>query len=683
MLAAVYFAWICRLSGEREMAAGIAAAAGDAPVFVDASAASTFADLRDAVHRGLIAPEPPFEGVCETRFSVGFSLRAEREQLNWQLRERDGGWAVVVEYDTSLFREATIGRYVRYFVALLEAALADPYASFGGVDLLTEADAAVYAALNATEASYDKNATIHGMFERAAALYPDKTAVSSAEGKWTYRQLNELANRTARMLMDRGLRKGEFVTILMERSAELIASLLGILKAGGVYVPVDPEHPDERNRYIVEDTGSAFVLTKGRYMPAAERLCADIGTVKAIFDVEAGFPACEGLENPDAGVCPDDLAYVIYTSGSTGRPKGALIAHEGVVNLGESVRKDCRIGPDDVLTQFATYSFDASVWDTIGALFYGAELYLLSPAERMSVEEFASAVERTGTTIVAILPTVFFNQLSAYLSDEGYRKLSRVQLITVAGEALYGEQVRAFQRKFKDAIAIVNVYGPTECTVCTTTHTIKDYIPDDLANVPIGRPIGNYKVYIVNEENRLCPVNVHGEVLISTVGLAKGYLNQPEKTRDAFVPNPFEPGSLIYKSGDFAKLLPDGTIEYVGRRDSQIKIRGHRIEIGEIEDAFAKIPNVQNIAVVPKKEKDGQNMLVGFFTSKDGARVVAADVKRLLGAKLPSYFVPKLIVQLDEMPLSPTGKIDRKKLAGYELRQEEQEQDDDGFEPPG
>jgi len=684
LLAAVYFAWIYRLSGEREMAAGIAAAAGDVPVFIDAAEARTFADLRDAVHRGLISPEPPEPpsgGVWETRFSVGFPLRAERELLNWQLLERGDSWSIVVDYDASLFRAATIERYARYYVALLEAALADPSASFAGVDLLTEEDAAVYAALNATEAEYDRDATIHGMIERAAARYPDKTAVSSAEGKWTYRQLNEMANQTARMLMDRGLRKGEFVTILMERSAALIVSLLGVLKAGGVYVPVDPEHPDDRNRYIVEDTGSAFILTKGKYREAADRLCAGIGTVKAIVDVEAGFPAYDGTDNPDAGAGPDDLAYVIYTSGSTGRPKGALIAHAGVVNLGESVRKDCRIGPDDVLTQFATYSFDASVWDTIGALFYGAELYLLSPAERMSVEEFADAVERTGTTIIAILPTVFFNQLSAYLSEEGYRKLSRVHLITVAGEALYGEQVRAFQRKFKDAIAIVNVYGPTECTVCTTTHTIKGYIPDDLANVPIGRPIGNYKVYIVNEENRLCPLNVHGEVLISTVGLAKGYLNQPEKTKEAFVPNPFEPGKLIYRSGDFAKLLPDGTIEYVSRRDSQIKIRGHRIEIGEIEDAFAKIPNVQNIAVVPKKEKDGQNMLVGYFTSKDGERVAAAEIKRMLGEKLPSYFVPKLVVQLEDIPLSPTGKIDRKKLAGYDLP-EAQERDDERYAPP-
>lgn len=361
------------------------------------------------------------------------------------------------------------------------------------------------------------------------------------------------------------------------------------------------------------------------------------------------------------------MAYVIYTSGSTGRPKGALIAHEGVVNLGETVRTDCQIKPGDVLTQFATYSFDASVWDTIGALFYGAHLYLLSNDERVSVEEFASAIERTGTTIITILPTVFFNQLSTYLSSEGYLKLAKVKLITVAGELLYGEQVRAFQRKFQDGIDIVNVYGPTECTVCTTTYKITGYISDNMTNVPIGKPIHNYKVYIVNEENQLCPVNVHGELYIETVGLAKGYLKQPEKTAEAFIPNPFGEGQ-IYKSGDICKLLPDGTIDYVGRRDSQIKIRGHRIEIGEIEDSFAKIANVQNVAVICKKDVDGQNMLVGYFTSKEGEGISGAVIKRMLGDKLPSYFVPKWIVQLDVMPTSPTGKIDRKGLINYEHR---------------
>lgn len=326
------------------------------------------------------------------------------------------------------------------------------------------------------------------------------------------------------------------------------------------------------------------------------------------------------------------------------------------------VQRDCDIQPGDVLTQFATYSFDASVWDTIGALFYGAELYLLSAEERVSVEEFASAIERTGTTIITILPTIFFNQLASYLSDEGFHKLAKVRIITVAGEALYGEQVRAFQRKFGNQIDIVNVYGPTECTVATTTHRISEQVPEHVVNIPIGKPIHNYKVYIVNEEQQLCPAGVPGEVYIATPALAKGYLNQPERTEQAFIENPFAIGEKIYKSGDIAKLLDSGLLEYVGRSDSQLKIRGHRIEIGEIEDHFARLDQIQNVAVIPKKESDGQNMLVGYFTSKDGSTLSVSDIKAELAEKLPSYFVPKWICQLDEMPIAPTGKINRKAM---------------------
>lgn len=670
-LSAVFFAWMQRLTNEKELSAGLAGAeGGETVVSLALESADTFQDIGDLIRQALPASGGGTGAACDARFAVGRSPEARQELINWQMTEQKDGWSVTVVYDASLFRAETIKRYIFYYLRLLEAALDNPRGRYASVDILTPEDAAVYERTNATEAEYPRDQTIHGMFERTAAAMPDRIALSSAGGELTYRQLNEKANETARMLIGKGLQKGDFVTIYMERSQELIVSLLGILKAGGVYVPVDPDHPAERNRYIVEDTESVFVLTKERYQAEARDLCAPIATVREIIAVDGGFPEYEGAANPDAGVKPQDLAYVIYTSGSTGRPKGALIAHEGVVNLGETVRRDCRIEPGDVLTQFATYSFDASVWDTIGALFYGATLYLLSPEERVSVEEFALAVERTGTTIIAILPTVFFNQLSAYLSEEGYRRLAKVKLITVAGEALYGEQVRAFQRKFKDAIDIVNVYGPTECTVCTTTHVVRGYIPDDLVNIPIGRPIRNYKVYILNEDFRLCPVNVPGEVYISTVGLAKGYLHQPEKTAEAFLPNPFEEGGTIYKSGDIAKLLPDGSIEYVGRRDSQIKIRGHRIEIGEIEDNFIKIPNVQDVAVIAKKDKDGQNMLVGYFTSRDGSKMSPLEIKRQLGERLPSYFVPKWIIQLDRIPVSPTGKLDRKKLASLDVREE-------------
>ncbi|QYR23254.1 amino acid adenylation domain-containing protein [Paenibacillus sp. sptzw28] len=672
--ASVYFALIYRLSGESDMLVELVAKqAPGVPVHVSLQSERTFQTIQDSVARSLSSGGQPSVGAAETRFAFGQYIKAEHELINWRLFEEDKRWSIGVEYDSSVVTRGTIARYVHYFVKLLEAALEDSSASIASIDILTEEDKAVHQRLNATEGEYDRDQTIHGMVEKTAEKYPEQIAVSSLQGQLTYRQLNERANQAAHMLLEKGLRKGDFVTILMERSMELVVSLLGVLKAGGAYVPVDPEHPGERNRYIVEDTKSLIVMTKEGYSNQAAELCSGIASVKEIICVDGGFERYASKGDPQTAVTPQDLAYIIYTSGSTGRPKGALIAHEGVVNLGEVVRRDCRIEAIDVLTQFATFSFDASVWDTIGALFYGATLYLLSPEERVSVEEFASAVERTGTTIIAILPTVFFNQLAAYLSEDGYRKLSRVKLITVAGEALYGEQVRAFQRKFRDGIDIVNVYGPTECTVCTTTHIVRGYIPEDLKNIPIGKPIQNYKIYIVNEENRLCPLNVHGEVYISTVGLARGYLNQPEKTAEAFIPNPFQAGERIYKSGDIAKLLPDGNIEYVGRRDSQIKIRGHRIEIGEIEDSFSKITNVQNVAVIPKQDKDGQNILVGYFTSKDGKAESVAEIKQLLGEKLPSYFVPKRVIQLDEMPISPTGKIDRKKLAGYEHNEEHQE----------
>lgn len=668
-LGSVYFSLLYRLSGEKEIMAGWASDEDRRfPMLLNFEEDNrTFQMITNNIN-ACLASKKVAEIELDTCFSVRHAIKSERELLNWQLLENNGRWKIRVDYDSSVFKEGSILRYMQYYMTLLDSALADTSSLIAAVNILTDEDNAVYERMNDTAWDYAKDQTIHGMFEEAVKQFPERVALSSIHGELTYKQLNEKANQTARLLVDKGLEKGSFVTIFMERSLDLVISLLGILKAGGVYVPVDPDHPEDRNRYILADTESAFVLTKSQYKSKVELLCAQVETVKEIIAMDIGITdAYQGLEDVNTTMTASDLAYVIYTSGSTGRPKGALIAHEGVVNLGETVRTDCLIEPEDVLTQFATYSFDASVWDTIGALFYGAHLYLLSPDERVSVEEFATAIERTGTTIITILPTVFFNQLSAYLSEEGYRKLSKVKLITVAGEALYGEQVRSFQRKFQDGIDIVNVYGPTECTVCTTTHKITGYITEDLTNVPIGKPIHNYKVYIVNEENQLCPVHVHGEVYIATVGLAKGYLKQPEKTAEAFIPNPFGEGQ-IYKSGDIAKLLPDGTIEYVGRRDSQIKIRGHRIEIGEIEDSFSKIPNVQNVAVICKKDMDGQNMLVGYFTTKDSSTLASAVIKRMLGDKLPAYFVPKWIVQLDNMPTSPTGKIDRKGLLSYDHR---------------
>lgn len=666
LLLSAYTAWVYRLSAEEEVSfSTFVPQSGLLTASLTIGKETTFHELADLFKEMLRKSDAYLaKPQADTSFSANLPTDsgAKSRIMDWAVSEGNGSYQIQIRYDDSILLETTIVRYAEYFETLLRGALTNSHALVNSIDILSDADRAAHEALNNTAVKYPEHQTIHGMFEEAASQYPDRPAIASHTGEYTYRKLNERANQVAHMLLSKGLAKGEFVTIFMERSLETVISLLGILKAGGVYVPVDPAHPADRSSYIVEDTRSPFVLTTSALIEQATELCGSINTVKEILAIN-GSLAGYAASNPNVNVSPDDLAYVIYTSGSTGKPKGALIAHLGVVNLGAVVQRDCDITPQDVLTQFATYSFDASVWDTIGALFYGAKLYLLSSEERVSVEEFAEAIARTGTTIITILPTVFFNQLSTYLSDEGYRKLAKVRIVTVAGEALYGSQIRAFQNKFGTDTDIVNVYGPTECTVATTTHRVRGAVPEHVVNIPIGKPIYNYKVYIVNEDNKLCPVNVPGEVCIATPALAHGYLHQPERTAQSFVDNPFVPGEKMYRSGDIAKLLPDGTIEYVSRKDSQLKIRGNRIEIGEIEDHFSKHPDVQDVAVVAVKDHTDQNMLVGYFTTSDGQSIPQDVIQSYIGSKLPSYFVPSHVVHLEAMPISPTGKIDRKKLA--------------------
>ncbi|MFD1888503.1 non-ribosomal peptide synthetase family protein [Paenibacillus wenxiniae] len=666
LLLAAYLGWLHRMSAEYETAVLFASNKGTFPVSMSFEESPAFEMIVQQVYTQLQEGKSGQRVQAETMFSFGQTIPAQRGQLiNWTIERHPSSLTMVVEYNDSLFKPATIARFSTYYIRLLEALLANPQLPVGAVNILNAEDEVLYAALNHTNAPYNNELTFHSAFEQAAAQHPDRPAISFRETTWTYTQLNEQANQIAHHLLSKGLRKGEFVTMFLDRSLYSVVSLLGIMKAGGVYVPVDPAHPDDRNHYIVQDTRSAFVLTQNEHYHKVHELTAGISTLRGIVPLES-IRSDEVIPyNPEIGVLPDDLAYVIYTSGSTGKPKGTLIAHRGVVNLGQVLNEQFEIVPQDIMAQFASYSFDGSVWDTIAPLFHGAHMYMLDADERVSIEEFAVAIERTQTTIVTALPTVFFNQLSAYLSPEGYDRLHSLRLLAVAGEALYGERVRAFQQKINQPVHVVNAYGPTECTVCATMHKVSDALPPHIVNVPIGRPINNYEVWIMNDQQMPCPVGVPGEMYISTVGIAKGYLNQPDKTAAAFVPHPHMEGEKLYRSGDLAKLLPDGTIEYVGRRDSQIKIRGHRIEIGEIEDNLNKYEAIQDAVVVAKKDASNQNMLVAYFTTSDGSKLSPAVIKQFLADRLPSYFVPKFVCQLDEIPISPTGKAERKKLINY------------------
>lgn len=615
---------------------------------------------------------------------------------HWAVRLEHGIWRLHVEYDGQSIREETMLHYADCYKQLARSGLLQLQQPVDRMDMATDKDIEAYRLLNDTVKLIDGPLTIVERFRQVAHRYPDRPALSWEQTVLTYRELDERSDRCARALLEKGLQRGDYVVLYMERSLEAVIGLIGVLKAGGAYVPLDPEHPDERNSFILEDTASRYVLVKKAWLPRLQGLYSVGAGTEGAGDRFGGnglengkrsgphLLCMEELESASTGtglaasdsqsvlsvkVESDDTAYVIYTSGSTGKPKGVLIAHAGVVNLAEAIQAGLELSEEDVLLQFSTFSFDASVYDLFGSMLNGCRLHLLNREERFSVEAFTAALEQVKATRISILPTVFFNQLATYLKASDRRRFSRIKSIVVGGEALPGELVRKFQAIMGSGIKIVNAYGPTECTVASTTFTIKEPLPEQISTVCIGAPLHNYQVYIVNEQDRLCPVQVPGELLISSIGVGKGYLNQPDKTAQAFVPDPLQPGSgkIFYRSGDMVRLLADGQIEYLGRKDNQVKIRGYRIEIGEIEDNLVKHPQVTDAAVIAAVLPSGEKCLVAYYTSPQEAPAERAELVRFLAGKVPSYMVPERFARLGSLPVTPSGKVDRKALTARVL----------------
>ncbi|MBP1996330.1 non-ribosomal peptide synthetase family protein [Paenibacillus eucommiae] len=680
---ASYFAFLFRMTNEKDMIVGVKSQEGKLnPIRVVYKSEDTFKQLYEQITGKLERMNTSDTSLADIEYITGHSnifqtiygedSTDENSRLNWFVTVEHNQWILKISYCTNLFKEQTIQKYVRHFKLIVDSALDNINIAIDSIAILTEEDVDAYSILNNTAREMPAESNIVDMFAAVAKSFPQRTALSTDHRQLTYEQLDRLSNKVAHMLVEKGLRKGQFVSIFMERSIDVIISLMGVLKAGGAYVPLDPEHPDDRNAYIISDTQSHFILTNENFTSKLAAFLDHVSMEKQVFQMDKQLD----LYSEEAcyiQIEADDLAYVIYTSGSTGRPKGALIAHKGVVNLSMATRTSLNLNEEDIFLQYSTFSFDASVYDIFGSLSSGSRLHLLSNEQRFSVESFTEAVENTKATRIAILPTVFFNQLSAYLSSNDLHKYQHIKSIVVGGEALAGETVRLFQKKMGRNTTIINAYGPTEVTVVTTTHTIDYAVPDQLSTIYIGKPLANYELFIVNESNRLCPLNVIGELLISSVGVAKGYLNQPEKTSEVFICDPIQPNSdkRFYRSGDLVRLLANGQIEYMGRKDAQVKIRGYRIEIGEIEDNLAKHEFIKDVAIIPKADDDGTKMLVAFYTSKDGLLIPRAGIVQFLNKKVPSYMVPKHICFLDSMPLTPSGKIDRKKLAILEVNSAE------------
>ncbi|HWW77528.1 MAG TPA: amino acid adenylation domain-containing protein, partial [Pyrinomonadaceae bacterium] len=564
--------------------------------------------------------------------------------------ERIGG---SLDYDVELFDASTAARFITHFENLLASAAADPDCAVGQLSLLGEDERRrVLVDWNRTERPYPRERCVHELFEERAAQSPEALALAADTGEVTYAELNARANRLARRLRGLGVGPEVVVGVMVERSAEMVVALLAVLKAGGAYLPLDPEYPLERLAFMIEDAQVPVLLTQERLL---DNLPAHWGYVLCLED-EAESIAAEGAENLGQSAAPDNLAYVMYTSGSTGRPKGVCVPHRAISRL--VVNTDyVSLSEAETLLQLAPVSFDASTFEIWGALLNGARLAVF-PAERPSLEQLADVLRRRRVTTLWLTAGLFHQMVEQQL--EG---LSGVRQLLAGGDVLTPGAVQRVLREV-EGCRVINGYGPTEATTFTTCHPMPD--ADGVGvNVPIGRPIANTRVYILDERMSPVGVGMTGELYAGGDGLARGYFNQPALTAERFVPDPFsaDGGGRLYRTGDTARYLEDGRIEFLGRADGQVKVRGYRIETGEIEAALGEHRAVRETVVVARAEPvGGDKRLVAYVVAADAETVDPAELRRHLRGRLPEYMVPSTFVTLDALPLSPNGKVDRRAL---------------------
>ncbi len=575
----------------------------------------------------------------------GVSRTTAKFDLTLAMAEGDGGLLCEFEYATDLFDSSTVARMAGHLRNLLAGMVADPDCRIGELELLgVDERRQLLVEWNDTAVEFPSDRCVHELFEDQVVRDPDATAVVFEDVSLSYGELNRRANRLAHHLRDLGVGPDVLVGICVERSPEMVVGLLAILKAGGAYVPLDPDYPADRLAFMLEDTAAPVLLSQRHLLGSlpvgvAEVLCLDESSV---YD---GFPDT----NPGPAATATDLAYVIYTSGSTGQPKGVLIEHRSLTNLVSWHVGAYGLDAAQRCGQFASLAFDASVWEVWPPLSSGASLSLVPSAARGDVEAVLGWWERDGLT-TTFLPTAMAEGVvsSPSASDASLGRL-------LVGGDRWSAHVGGVP------FEIVNHYGPTECTVVTTAGRISS---NGVGSPPIGRPIANTELFVLDRWGRPVPVGVAGELFIGGVGLARGYLRRPELTAERFVPHPFSDvaGARLYRTGDVVRYLPDGNLEFLGRLDDQVKIRGFRIECGEVEAALLGCVGVGEAVVVAREDAPGDKRLVGYVVPVDGSVLSTTELRESLRRVLPDYMVPSAFVVLDGLPLTPNGKVDRKAL---------------------
>ncbi|MCR4362901.1 amino acid adenylation domain-containing protein [Bacillus subtilis] len=549
-----------------------------------------------------------------------------------------------MEFSTDLYKKKTIEKWLQYFNNMLLSIIKDNKAALGTINILNE-DEAHYLIheLNRTKIDYPRNETISRLFEMQAEQTPNAVAIVSDTQVFTYEDLNSWANQIASVLQIKGVGPDSVVALLTGRTPELIAGMLGILKAGGAYLPIDSNLPVERIAYMLSDSRAALLLQSEK-------------TEKRLLGIECEQIIIEDIQkqgeakNVESSAGPHSLAYIIYTSGSTGKPKGVMIEQRSVIRLVKNSNY-ITFTPEDRLLMTSSIGFDVGSFEIFGPLLNGAALHLSDQQTFLDSHQLKRYIEHQGITTIWLTSSLF-----NHLTEQNEQTFSQLKHLIIGGEALSPSHVNRI-RNVCPEVSIWNGYGPTENTTFSTClHIQKTYE----LSIPIGRPVGNSTAFILNQWGVLQPVGAVGELCVGGDGVARGYLGRPDLTKEKFVPHPFAPGDRLYRTGDLARWLSDGTIEYVGRIDDQVKVRGYRVELGEIETALRQIDGVKEAAVLARTAQTGSKELFGYISVKAGTN--AEQVRSLLARSLPNYMIPAYIIEMETLPLTSNGKLNRKAL---------------------
>jgi amino acid adenylation domain-containing protein len=646
------------LTGEGEVSAQVTDGPGSARHRVLQVAGSSWCSLVGSAAQvqgaeGAAPAAPRGEILLDTGLGDDGDL-PEGTALRVAVRQTPGGDVLRLRYRTDRWDEPAVARVAGYHLAAVTHLVRCPGTDAEDADLVGPDERRFQLEQLAGPRRARPDRAFHELFEDQVRRQPGRVAAVQGTRQWTYAELNARANHLARALLARGLDQEDVVAVVAERDLEWMACVIAVLKAGGAYLPIEPHFPPDRIARTLTRAGCRLVLTEEAATTSLDRALVGLPDVRTVLVEEA---ETEGHADGDPGipVRSDQLAYVYFTSGSTGEPKGASCEHAGMVNHLFAKVEDLGIGPDDVVAQSAPQCFDISLWQLVSALLVGGRTLIVGQDRILDVERFVDTVEQGQVAVFQVVPS-YLEAVVAYL-ERTPRPLPALRCVSATGEALKRELVRRWFAVQPD-VKLVNAYGLTE-TSDDTNHEVMTAVPTGDC-VPLGRPVANVRILILDDRQRLVPFGAPGEIAFSGVCVGRGYVNDPERTALAYSTDPYHAGERLYRAGDYGRWLPDGKLEYLGRRDSQVKISGFRIEIGEIENALLRVPGVRDGATVVAERPDRGKHLVAFYQAPDPLDGEA--VRERLARSLPAYMVPQVVHWQPALPLTDNGKVDRKQL---------------------